>query len=222
MVTLAPELSGALDAIRFLVREGVVAAIGHTDATYEETRSAIDAGASVATHLGNGMPSLFARQPGPLLALMESPKVSCELIADGRHVHPCLVRYFVNHAISGVPIFVSDCLGVEGEGKHIALVSDRLVEMDDGAVVFKDNGKLAGTALPLSGILKSSVTKAGIDLITAVSAATIGPARTIGLEDRGKIETGYRADLVLLNGTSLDVARVMRCGNWVVEKHEYE
>ena len=91
MVTLAPELPGGLDAVRRLAAAGVVAAIGHTDATYDEARAALDAGATVGTHLFNAMRGLHHREPGPVAALLERPDAYVELIADGVHVHPALV-----------------------------------------------------------------------------------------------------------------------------------
>src|SRR6266511_4362873 len=87
IVTIAPELAGALDAIHLLVRHGVVAAIGHTDATYEQTRAAIATGATVGTHVFNGMRPPHHRQPGPVFALLASPSVVCEFVADGTHLH---------------------------------------------------------------------------------------------------------------------------------------
>src|SRR5699024_5071243 len=96
MVTLAPELPGSIDATRRFVDAGIVVAVGHTDADYKQTRAAIDAGATVGTHLFNAMRPLHHREPGPALALLEDPRVTVELIADGVHVHPALVRYVID------------------------------------------------------------------------------------------------------------------------------
>ena len=92
MVTLAPELPGGIDAVRRLADAGVVAAIGHTDATYDVSRAALDAGAGVGTHLFNAMRRLHHREPGPVGALLEHPDVDVELIADGVHLHPAVLR----------------------------------------------------------------------------------------------------------------------------------
>ena len=87
MVTLAPERDGALEAIDLLVRNGIIAAVGHTDATWEQTRAAIAAGATVGTHVFNGMRPPHHRQPGPVFALLAAPSVVCEFVADGHHLH---------------------------------------------------------------------------------------------------------------------------------------
>ena len=93
MVTIAPERDGALAAIGQIVDAGVVAAVGHTEATYEQTRAAIDAGATVGTHLFNAMRPINTREPGPVIALLEDPRVTVELITDGVHVDPALYRH---------------------------------------------------------------------------------------------------------------------------------
>ena len=98
MVTLAPEQPAAIDAVHRLADAGVVVAIGHTDATYEQTRAAIDAGATVATHLFNAMGPLHHREPGPVPALLEDDRVSVELICDGVHLHPAVIRWAVRTA----------------------------------------------------------------------------------------------------------------------------
>lgn len=98
MVTLAPERPGAIAAIRQLVDAGVTVAIGHTAATYGQTRAAINAGATVATHLFNTMPPIHHREPGPVVALLEDPRVTLELIADGHHLHPAIVAEVVRSA----------------------------------------------------------------------------------------------------------------------------
>ena len=113
MVTLAPELPGGLDAVRRLAAAGVVAAIGHTDATYDEARAALDAGATVGTHLFNAMRGLHHREPGPVAALLERPDAYVELIADGVHVHPALVG-MVAAAKPGLAVLVTDAMAAAG------------------------------------------------------------------------------------------------------------
>lgn len=114
MVTLAPELPGADAAIRRFLDAGVVVAVGHTDATYEQTRRAIELGATVGTHLFNAMPPLHHREPGPALALLRDPRVTVELIADGVHVHPDVVHAVIDTAGPERVALVTDALAAAG------------------------------------------------------------------------------------------------------------
>ncbi len=110
MVTLATELPGGIDSVRLLAEHGVIAAIGHTDATYEQTVEAIDAGATVATHLFNAMPVLGHRAPGPIAALLEDDRITVELINDGTHLHPASLQLAFHHAGADRVAFITDCL----------------------------------------------------------------------------------------------------------------
>ena len=114
MVTIAPERDGAVAAIRQVVDAGVVAAVGHTDATYEQTRAAIDAGATVGTHLFNAMRPINTREPGPVIALLEDPRVTVELITDGVHVHPALYRHVSRSAGPDRVSLVTDAMAAAG------------------------------------------------------------------------------------------------------------
>ncbi len=111
MVTIAPERDGALAAIGQIVDAGVVAAVGHTEATYEQTRAAIDAGATVGTHLFNAMRPINTREPGPVIALLEDPRVTVELITDGVHVDPALYRHVVPQRRTGSGVVDHRCDG---------------------------------------------------------------------------------------------------------------
>ena len=114
MVTLAPERTGALEAVRLLVANQVVVAIGHTDASYEQTRAAIAAGATVATHLSNAMPPVHHRAPGPVVALLEAPEVVCELIADGAHLHDGMLAFAARTAGPARTALVTDATAAAG------------------------------------------------------------------------------------------------------------
>ena len=217
MVTLAPELGGGLDAVRRLGSAGVVAAIGHTDATYDVARAALDAGARMGTHLFNAMRGLKHREPGPVTALLEHPDAHVELIADGVHLHPAVLRL----AAGAKPlhtVLVTDAMAAaasaDGDyrlGPMRVRVADgvaRLVEDDGGT------GAIAGSTLTMAAAVKYAVRTAGLTIEDVVRAATATPAALHGLDRVGVLRPGAWADLVVLDD-ALDVRRVMRRGQWV-------
>ena len=214
MVTFAPELPGALDAITQVVEAGVAAAIGHTDCDYDTAVAAIDAGASVATHLFNRMPHLGKRAPGPVLALLEDPRVTLELIADGVHLDPHLLRYVIAAAGPDRVATVTDAMAAAGAGDGGYRIGDLAVTVRDGVARLADNGALAGSTLTCDAALRNLVA-AGVPLPDAVTTLTSTPAVAMGLTDRGVVEPGFRADLVMLD-EDLSVTRVMRAGHWIL------
>ena len=213
MVTLAPELPGALDAIALLVEHGVVAAVGHTGATYEMTMTAIAAGATVGTHVFNGMPPAHHREPGPVTALLASPTVTCELIADGIHLHPGMLAFAAQAAGPDRSALITDAVDAAGRpdgryrlGGQDVTVADRVARLDR-------DGSIAGSTLTMDEALRRAVA-AGIPLAAASAMASATPARALGLTDRGALEPGLRADLAVLT-PDLRVKRVMRAGHWL-------
>ncbi len=215
MVTLAPELPGGIDAVRRLVDAGVLAAIGHTDATYDEARAALDAGARLGTHLFNAMRPLHHRDPGPVGALLDSP-VDVELIADGVHLHPALLRT-VFAAKPGRCILVTDAMAAAGAPDGDYALGQMAVEVRDGVARLANgsgDGAIAGSTLTMDAAVRYAVRTAGLPLLDVVHAASTAPARAWGLGDVGALEAGRRADLVVLDD-DLGVVRVMRSGAWV-------
>lgn len=211
MVTLAPELDGAIDAVRRISEAGVVAAVGHSDATWEQAREAIDAGATVATHLFNQIRELHHRRPGPIAALLEDDRVWVELISDGVHVHPAMLRLARTSAPDRI-LLVTDAMGAaaaEDGDYHLGPIH---VQVRDG-VARTPTGAIAGSTLTMAGAVRHSVTS-GFTLEQAVDAAARAPAAALGLPDVGEVRSGARADLVLLDG-DLRVTAVMRAGAWV-------
>lgn len=197
MVTIAPERDGGLEAVRRTAGHGAIAAVGHTDATYDVTRQAVDAGATVATHLFNGMRPLHHREPGPILALAEDDRVVLELICDGIHLHPAIVRDVVAER-PGRTAFVTDAIAAAGLGDGSYRLGELEVAVRDGVPTVVRNGSLAGSTLTTAGAVRTAV-RAGVPLETAIEAASTTPARVLGLADRGRIEIGLRADLVALD-----------------------
>ncbi|MFI8303719.1 N-acetylglucosamine-6-phosphate deacetylase [Streptomyces sp. NPDC085927] len=216
MVTLATELPGGLDSVRLLAEHGVIAAVGHTDATYEQTVAAIDAGATVATHLFNAMPALGHRAPGPITALLEDERVTVELINDGTHLHPAALQLAFHHAGPGRVAFVTDAMDAAGFGDGRYLLGPLEVEVADGVARLVEGGSIAGSTLTLDRALKRAVTVDGLPVEHAVAALSANPARLLGMDDRiGSLEPGKDADLVVLDA-DFTLKGVMRRGEWVV------
>lgn len=214
MVTLAPERAGALAAVALLAGRGVVAAVGHTDASYEQTLAAVDAGATVATHLFNGMRPLHHRDPGPIAALLTAPGVTCELVADGTHLHDGTLRLAHSVLGAGRAALVTDAMAAAGQPDGRYDLGGLPVEVS-GGVARLPGGSIAGSTLTMDAALRRAV-GAGIDLVEAVRMAATTPAAALGLSGTvGALVAGLRADLVVLDA-DLRVVRVMRAGRWVI------
>jgi N-acetylglucosamine-6-phosphate deacetylase len=217
MVTLATELPGGLDSVRLLAEHGVIAAIGHTDATYEQTVEAIDAGATVATHLFNAMPALGHRTPGPIAALLEDERVTVELINDGTHLHPASLQLAFHHAGADRVAFITDAMDAAGFGDGRYLLGPLEVEVSEGVARLVEGGSIAGSTLTLDRAFRRAVTVDHIPVVDAVAALSANPARLLGMYDRvGSLEPGKDADLVLLDA-DFALKGVMRKGSWVVK-----
>jgi N-acetylglucosamine-6-phosphate deacetylase len=216
MVTLATELPGGIDSVRLLAEHGVIAAIGHTDATYEQTVEAIDAGATVATHLFNAMPPLGHRSPGPIAALLEDDRITVELINDGTHLHPAALQLAFHRAGAGRVAFITDAMDAAGFGDGRYWLGPLEVEVADGVARLLTDGTIAGSTLTLDRAFKRAVTVDGLSVEDAATALSATPARLLGMDDRiGSLEPGKDADLVLLDA-DYDLKGVMRRGEWVV------
>jgi N-acetylglucosamine-6-phosphate deacetylase len=211
MVTVAVERTGGIEACRRMAARGVVAAIGHTNADYETSVAALDAGASGATHLFNAMKPIHHRQPGPIVALMEHPTAWLELIVDGTHSHPALVKW-VAEAYPGRIVLVTDAMAAAGADDGDYILGTLAVEVRGGVAKIAGTDTIAGSTLTLSKAVANAVAF-GVDPLVAVRAATIQPARYLSL-DAGDLRVGGRADAVVLDDT-WTVTRVMRKGEWL-------
>ncbi|GFG50263.1 N-acetylglucosamine-6-phosphate deacetylase [Mycolicibacterium agri] len=217
MVTIAPERVGALAAIRQLVDAGVVAAVGHTEASYDQTRAAIDAGATVGTHLFNAMRPINTREPGPVIALLEDPRVTVELITDGVHVDPALYRHVCRSAGEHRVSLVTDAMAAAGMTDGRYWLGPLAVDVVDGVARVADSDTIAGSTATMDHQFRFAVRHSGLArddaLLAAVRQASINPARALGLPST-ELRAGAHADLVVLD-EQLAVAAVMRRGAWL-------
>jgi N-acetylglucosamine-6-phosphate deacetylase len=217
MITVAPELPHGIDAIHRVAESGVIAAVGHTAATYEQTLAAIDAGATVATHLGNGMAPPHHRRPGPSVALLEADHVTVEVIVDGHHLHPATVRAIARSAGPNRVALITDAIAAAGLSDGDYTLGTIGVRVRDGIARLSQGDSLAGSTLTLDRALRNAVA-AGLPFLDALAAITTVPASAVGLADRaGVIGVRRRADLVVLDH-SLEVVAVLADGAWLNER----
>jgi N-acetylglucosamine-6-phosphate deacetylase len=218
MVTLAPERDGALAAVERIVERGVVAALGHTEATYAQTRSAIAAGATVATHLFNAMRPINTREPGPVIALLEDPRVTLELITDGVHVDPALYRHVAHSAGPDRVSVITDAMAATGMTDGVYHLGPVAVNVVGGVAKVAGTDTIAGSTATMDRVFRFAVTHSELPrdeaLLLAVRHASINPARALGLPSAGLVP-GAAADLVVLD-SDLAVAGVLRQGEWIV------
>lgn len=200
-VTLAPELDGAMNAIRWLVKEGIIVAIGHSDANAETVEQAIDAGASLATHLCNAMTPLHHRDPTAALALLDDERVVIEVINDGVHLLPATVRLIAARAGRKRLAFITDAISAAGQGDGTYELGDLSVCIVGGVARLKTSdshdGAIAGSTLTMDVAFQRALTL-GLDPVDVARATATVAAELLGLGDRGTIEVGKRADFVLL------------------------
>jgi N-acetylglucosamine-6-phosphate deacetylase len=215
IVTLAPELPGALEAINALHGKGIVVSAGHSDATFDEAMKGFEAGVTWGTHLFNAMGELGHREPGLPGALLAT-SAPCGLIADGIHVHPAMVRLaFKAKGAQGITL-VTDAMAAMGMSPGRYQLSDRVVIVDETSARLAD-GTLAGSILTLDQAVRNVIEFAGCSLAQALTMVTATPARVLGLDRKGRIAPGCDADLVILD-ESLHVERTIVAGKSVYER----
>lgn len=207
MVTLAPELPGALEVVTALVARGVVVAVGHTDASAAEVREAVDRGARVVTHLGNAMPPLGGRAPGPVGAALADDRLVAGVIADGHHLDPdTLAAYW--RALGARFLVVTDCTAALGIPDGPTRLGDQSVVVARGTVRLED-GTLAGSAADLAQCLRVLRATTGCSLADAVAGCTSVAAAVVGDDVRGHLGVGARGDLTLVDDDLHVVATVV-------------
>ncbi|MCD6506010.1 N-acetylglucosamine-6-phosphate deacetylase [Candidatus Poribacteria bacterium] len=219
IMTIAPELKGSLGIIEELRDRGIVPSLGHTSASYEETLEGIKAGISHVTHLFNAMASFHHRNPGPLLAIFESEDLDVQIITDGVHLHPKVLRWAFNLIGPRRSITITDGMQAMGlpEGRYI--YNGIEYESRDGTARYAD-GTLIGTSMGLNRMIERLMEFTGCPLDVAIRTVTENPARAIGMEDRkGSIEVGKDGDLVILD-PDLSIWATIVGGRIVYRKEE--
>jgi len=213
MVTIAPELPGGLDAVRRVVAAGAVAAIGHTASGGAVVSEALRAGATHATHLFNAMPPLHHREPGTVLALLDSD-ASLELIRDGRHLHPDLCRWLDSAAEPERLVAVTDAMAAAGAADGDYALGSVAVTVADAVARVAGTATLAGSTATSDVLFRSAAhaSDADADLLRAAAQTATNPAVALRLTDVGVLEPGRRADIVVLDPSTLAVRAVLRGG----------
>jgi N-acetylglucosamine-6-phosphate deacetylase len=215
MMTLAPELDGAMGLIERLTADGVVVSLGHSDATFDVARAAVYAGARSATHLFNAMPPFHHRAPGLVGAALDLAPVDCELICDGVHVDPAVMRAVVHaKGVAGVHL-VTDAMSAAGMPDGDFFLGGARASVRGGHAVLAEGDSIAGSTLTMAAAVANAVGLLGLPVEDAVVMAAGNPARLLGLETRkGAIAHGMDADLVLLDD-ELRACGTMIAGEWV-------
>ena len=198
LVTIAPELHGALEAITRLRSAGIVVSAGHSGADFECGRQAIAAGVRFGTHIYNAMPAVHHRRPGIALALLLDPRVTVGLIADGEHVHPAICEQLVRTKGPSRIALTTDQTAAAGMAPGSYLLSGRHV-VSDGAVVRLEDGTLAGSAATMDHLVRRMSQLPGMNVARAIAMASTVPARVLGEKSLGRIRVGTCADLIVLD-----------------------
>jgi len=200
MQTLAPEIEGAAAYIRALTEQGIVAACGHTDAKYEEVQEAVRNGLSHAVHTFNAMRALHHREPGTVGAVLTTPSITAEVIADGEHVHPVAIKLILQAKGADGVVLITDAMSAAGMPDGEYLLGELPVVVANNIARLKDGGSLAGSTLTMIRGYKFLMNEVGVSVVEASRIASLNPAKVIGIDDQyGSIKAGKRADLLLLN-----------------------
>ncbi len=211
-VTLAPELEGGSELIKFLRSQGIIVAMGHTDATYDEAIKAINYGATIANHLFNRMRKIHHREPGVIVACLDRDDVYTELIVDGIHIHPAVLRLVVKAKTTDKIILITDAIMAAGLADGEYMLGRQRIIIKDGKSTLEDGVTIAGSTLTMDRAVRNAVEMMNISLKDAVKMASYVPALALGLADRkGAIKLGYDADIVLIDD-QLNVKLTMREG----------
>ena len=208
IITLAPELEGALDLIHQLVEQGITVSAGHSNATYEQAKKGIEAGISMGTHLFNAMSPLCHRDPGLVGALLEDSRIKVGVIADGIHVHPKVVSIILKIKGAQNLILVSDAMSALGMPPGEYPQIDEIVYVDKHSARLAD-GSLAGSTLSMDAALRNMISYSGHSLEEVIPSLTSTPANCIGEKQTGVISEGNIADLVCLNQDLYPVATII-------------
>lgn len=218
LVTLAPEHPGTADYIRHLAGAGTIASLGHSAATPEQILMAVEAGARMSTHLGNGVAAVLPRHPNLLWAQLAEDRLTCSLIADGHHLSAATFRTMLRAKGPDGVVLVSDMVALAGmaPGIHRQPVGDAVELTGDGRILLSGTPFLAGAAMPLAATVPRAAEMAGIPLAEALRLASDAPARLVGL--RG-LEPGAEADVILFDAPAGQPLQIR--ATWVAGEQVY-
>lgn len=220
-VTVAPEIEGAVPFIRNCVEQGIVVALGHHNGSADAIRRAVDAGAVISTHLGNACANLIDRHENPLWPQLADDRLMASVIVDGLHLRPEEVRVFFKVKGPERVVLISDVTEFAGLPPGEYAWDDRkVVVTPEGKIVYAEQNVLAGASFPITKGIGNIMRFTGCSLADAIGMATRNPARLNGLHDRGEIQVGKRADLVLftLKDAKLVIQKTIIGGRVVYEK----
>ena len=189
MITIAPELDGALEVIEYLAKSGVIAAIGHSQSDAATAQAAIDRGASVVTHFNNAMPKVIDGPGTMSSAVISELRVSLELILDGEHVSTQIVRDVFEAAPNRI-VMVTDAMSAAGSTDGTYKIANLEVIVKDGVARLASNGSLAGSTLTMAKAFNHALNEIGVSITEAVHAASTLPALILGRSDLGEIAVG--------------------------------
>ena len=200
IMTLAPELPGGLELIRFLKSKGVTPSLGHSEADYDTALAGIEAGATRATHLYNAMSGLHHRQPGLAAACLNEPGICAEIILDGVHVNPQMVRIAMRAKGRDGIVLITDAAAAQGCPDGIYSLGEHQIQVRGNLCTLMDGVTIAGSVLTMNRAVMNAVGFRAMSLIDAAYSASLMPAKFCGVADRkGSLETGKDADIAILN-----------------------
>jgi N-acetylglucosamine-6-phosphate deacetylase len=203
MVTIAPELEGALESITWLASQGIVAAIGHSDADADTARAAIDAGAKVVTHFTNAMAKMVGGQ-SMATEVLDDSEISLELINDGTHVPIDVIEILKKNALDRT-ILVTDAMSAAGGNDGKYLIGNLEVEVKDSIARLVHNGSLAGSTLTMERAFVNFINKDGVNIVDAVHASSTHAAKVFRLNSVGSISVGKKADILHFDGKKIEL-----------------
>jgi len=199
LVTIAPEMPGAIGLIKYLYKQGIITSVGHSNATYAQVQAGIQAGLSHVTHTFNAMRGLHHREPGVVGAALTSPELTVEIIVDGIHIHPIVLKVLTKIKEGEKVVLITDAMRAAGLKEGTYDLGGQEVIVTKGQARLKDE-TLAGSVLTMDKAVKNMVNKIGIQLPKAIQMASFNPAKSIGIENKkGSLEPGKDADIVILN-----------------------
>ncbi len=212
IMTMAPELPGGMELIRFLKANGVAASLGHSEADYDTALAAIDAGATRATHLYNAMSGVHHRKPGLASAVLNEPGIQAELICDGVHVHPRMAELAWRAKGRDGITLITDATAAQGVGDGVYTLGDFQIQVRGPLCTLMDGVTIAGSVLTMNQAVANAIDFTGMSLIDAAYTSSLAPAKACGVADRkGSIEIGKDADLAVLK-PDFSVSHTIRSG----------